>query len=199
MAGLRRELMVLSAWIAAGAVIVVVVGLVVVPFVWSFTTPAPPGCAACGAPPFSIRATGGPSSCATHIDAPGCLSAGDYVYTLGIATSDSVPFGGFYLRVVTASGLNYTAPTNGGFFVLNATGQLVAAFNLTRGGSLSMTGPAEWTYLTASTGVSAASALTPFDTIAVNVGTNDTAGQGCQAIALVPAASGGSTAVVDLP
>jgi hypothetical protein len=198
---LRRDLLILVGWIAAGAVVVVVFGFLVVPAVWSLDRTPTPTCP-CGAPPFEIANPIGPTPCdGANSPIEGCLSAGDYVVGLSIESS-SFNFGEVYLRVVISStGANYTPSGGGGFFILNSTGEAVAEYVLSPGGTLSMSGPSAWTYV--SSNVSSATPLTAPYSIEIDVGSTAPPADAYTAVAWVtPSVAGypnGYSSAVGLP
>lgn len=198
MSRISRELLILLAWVGAGATIVVVVGLIVVPAIWTMASapqPTPVGVQ----PPLAIGSPAGPTVC-TAAGAPtaGCLSAGDYVYQVAIETSN-VEFSQVYLRILTSAGANYSATSDGGFSILNGTRQIVAAYNQSGLGALSMANPSQWVYFTPGTGVSSGSPFSTLDSIVVDMGTVNPAGRGYGLVAYVTGSEPGATAQLTLP
>lgn len=199
MSQVRKDFLILLGWIGAGATITVVFGLILVPAIWTLSVSPQPGCDLCGSPPFAFGNPVGPTLCpATDAATVGCLSVGDYVYTVTIESS-SIEFGQVYFRVLNSSGVNYSASTDGGFNVLDESGQTVAAFNLTSGGTLSMVGPSQWTFFTAGTGVSSSTPFTSLYSVVVDMGKADPGGKGCSLIAVLTGPEAGSTSELTLP
>ena len=173
----KREFLVLLGWIGAGAVIVVVFGLVIVPWVWSLgegPRPAPDGLGS----PLGLGNVTGPTECsAVNTPVTGCLASGEFVYEIPVAWS-TIEFGQLYLTTQTGRGSSYSPAAEGGFAIISSSEQVLANFTVSGPAPLAMSSPSAWTYHTTSTGISASSSLTSLCSIVVDMGSVDPGGAG---------------------
>ncbi len=121
----------------------------------------------------------------------GCR-AGDYVYTLTVAQS-TVNLSSVLFEVDRASGQPDVLASDGGFSVLNVSGMVVAQSSP----SLTLEMLVAWTTYHPPAGPG--TALTPVDTIEIDMGTSDPAGDGLQFVATGIGDYGGTTSPLPLP
>ena len=139
-----------------------------------------------------------PSTCATGntYAAKGCL-AGDYIYTLSIASS-TVTFGSVQFEVKDSAGGVVALPAGvGGFSVLTIT-EAVAAQSGPASATMAMTGTFA-TYPGTPPLATASTSLTTLYTIVIDMGTTSPAGLGYTFVVLGIGSYSGSTAAVSLP
>jgi hypothetical protein len=189
----QERLLVVGA--AAAMLLLVVIALVI-----SFPEPAGIGCSSITCRPSFIAGNPSAATLCTGASAPtvGCLAATDYFYTLSIETS-TFTFGEVLFKVVQPEGSVYAATTHGAFAILNASGHIVAAFNLTAGGPLAMSVSAGWSYFTSSTGVSSSSSLDSLYTIVIDMGSVNPTSQGYTFVAVGTGGYSGMTTPLALP
>lgn len=190
----------------------VVVGVVVVAMVAGvvgyaiLTAPVGQPCGTlgcCESPVCGLRfALGNPSNATlcTGVSTPteGCLAAGDYFYRVMVEVS-TITIGEVLFKVENASGETYFATPDGGFDILDGLGHIVAAFNLSSGGPLSIPNATNWTY---ATGVPVASSTSPIpttDSIDVDMGSVNPAGRGDRLAAISTGLVPGFIALLSLP
>lgn len=135
-------------------------------------------------PSFSGALTFGRTATSVCSDAtlpPGCITAGDYAFTLPV-TSSSVSLGNFLLEVAYSSGTIYSVTRDGGFSIVNGSSEtLLGAFDLSSAGRLDVPAASSWSY---SNGAAGSTHLTSQDVVVVDAGSSNPACTGIDLIAV---------------